>query len=290
MREEAVRIALGADARYFHVLGAHASLAQRLTIGLPQIELSRGDQLGPIGEHLDHLGPDRIATRADGWPDPCHEISGVGSERVAQGCHRGASSADGAAAPTRVYQADNAALGIGKQHWRTVGKAQHQRLVGRPGDQNIATRAGLRISFDRRHGAPVDLMGGKQIRFAYPNGFRNPTEILVDVLGRVADRVADVERLAALNTHPTRARGDGVDDAWYQRQVFEREELQAHAAEPASRAASTTAAAFGGRSSMGISWPPSPRARPNSCFRYHSGTPVETSDHGMMPLGSIEPR
>ena len=73
-------------------------------------------------------------------------------------------------------------------------------------------------------------------------------------------------------------------------EVLKLKDVERHAAAPARRAASTTAAAFGGSSSIGISGPPSPRARPNSCFRYHSGTPVDTSDHGMIPFGSIAPR
>src|SRR5579864_1840662 len=146
------------------------------------------------------------------------------------------------------------------------------------------------MPIDEGHLTSVHLIRAEQLLALCANRGRHSTQVFIDVLLGVAYRVAHIERFAPALAHSARPSADAVNDACDLGEIAEPKQLQAHAAVPASRAASTRAAAFGGSSSVGTSRPPRPRERPNSCLRYHSGTPVDTSDHGMMPFGFIEPR
>src|SRR5204862_5859022 len=132
---------------------------------------------------------------------------------------------------------------------------------------HVTPGACLRRLVHNRHFAPVDLVGREPVLPGRTDCLNRPPKVLINPVIRVSDRVTHVQGFAAALTHATVASRDRVSHARNGRQVLKAEDRQAHAAAPARRAASTTAAAFGGRSSSGTSWPPSPRARPNSCFR-----------------------
>src|SRR5437588_8362999 len=97
----------------------------------------------------------------------------------------------------------------------------------------------------------MDLVRGKQVLAPRTNRVRSAPKVLVHVVAAITDAVTHVQRCAAPIAHAALTRGYRVDYAIDARQTLKLKQIQAHAAAPASRAASTTAAAFGGRSSSG---------------------------------------
>src|SRR5205823_2762872 len=151
-----------------------------------------------------------------------------------------AGGAHGAAAPTRVHRRDDLALRVGQQHGRAVGKAEHQRPGRRTGDQHIAEGPRLSVAIDQRDVATMHLVRGEQLVTLRADRRGSATQVLVHVLGAIADAVAHIERLTETDADATGASRDAVEDAWKLREPVEAEQVQAHAAAPASLAASTT--------------------------------------------------
>ena len=93
-------------------------------------------------------------------------------------------------------------LRIGEQNGRAIRVAQHQRARRRVGHQDVAVWPRLGVGLDDGDAAPMDLIRRKQVFCTCANSQANAPNVLVDVCPRVADRIADVQRLAATLAHP----------------------------------------------------------------------------------------
>src|ERR1700687_2351443 len=229
MREEAFGLTSRADARDFDLLGRNARLDQRLMVRCPQVEplltVRPREQARSIGERLDYVLTDGVAARTNSRADSRDDVPWVAAQSIAHGFDRRARGAHRAAAPTGVDCRHYALLGVGQQDRRAVGVAQHQRLVRRTRYEHIALGPRCRIGLDPGNGAAVDLVGREEVFAFGPDGRPDSLQVLVDVFSSVADRIANVERLAAPRAHAAGACRYRMHDARDSGQIVEVKQL-----------------------------------------------------------------